>query len=512
MNDPTSRERRRLVAVSNRLPVVVEPDGEGWTIRPGSGGLVTALAPVLRHRGGMWVGWAGTTAPIDLGALLGPASVETGYDLHPIPLTAEQESLFYGGFCNEVLWPLFHDLQSRCNYVPAYWRAYLEVNRLYAGLVAARTRPRDFIWVHDYHLIPLGATLRELGIGQKMAFFLHTPFPPLDILMKLPWRGQIVRSLLEYDLVGFQTLRDRRNFLHCVTHFWPELRTTGRGQVLTLRLGEREVRIGSFPIGIDFEEFSGGAKKREVSEAAWYLHEKYADKKLILGVDRLDYTKGIPLRLEAFRTALRLYPELRGQVTMFQIVVPSRASVPEYQALKEEIEGLVGQINGEFADPGWVPIHHFYRSLSREELLSYYRACEIALVTPLKDGMNLVAKEYAAASVEEAGVLILSEFAGAAAQLHRGALIVNPNDVEATAAAIRDAVRMPGDEQRRRMRRLRDNVMRHDIYRWVDSFLQAALARHLADFPHIEEYRPEIARGPFDAGHHEESSNISPSS
>jgi len=493
MSGSNPADRRRLVAVSNRLPVVIEPEGDGWALRPGSGGLVTALAPVLRHRGGVWIGWAGTTAGVELAPLLGPASLETGYDLHAIPLSAEEESLFYGGFCNEILWPLLHDLQSRCNFDPAYWRAYLEVNQRYAETVAARIRPHDFIWVHDYHLIPLGGALRERGCGQKTAFFLHTPFPPVDILLKLPWRGQIVQALLQYDLVGFQTLRDRRNFLQCVLHFWPDLRTRGRGPVLTLGLGERDVRIGSFPIGIDFDEFSGAAQSREVAEAAWYMHEKYPDKRLILGVDRLDYTKGIPQRLEAFRTALRTYPELRERVTMLQIVVPGRAGVPEYQALKEEIEGRVGQINGEFASPGWVPIHYFFRSLSRQELLSYYRACEIALVTPLKDGMNLVAKEYVAACVDEVGVLILSEFAGAAAQLHRGALTVNPNDVEGMAAAIRRAFLMPAEEQRQRVRRMRENVRRNDIYRWVDGFLEAALARHLADFPPIEEYRPRVA-------------------
>ncbi len=464
----------RLVTVSNRLPVVVEQGEGGLEVRTGSGGLVTALAPILRHRGGIWIGWPGPTGEEGLEELLRTASADAGYELRPVLLSAAQVRLFYDGFCNEVLWPLFHDLQSRCVFRPEYWRSYQEVNRRFARAVTENVDPGDFVWVHDYHLLLFASALRELGRADRTAFFLHTPFPSVDILLKLPWRSQVLRAMLDYGLLGFQTMRDRRNFLECVLHFWPDVRTSGRGPVIDLHFEGRDVRLGAFPIGIDYREFASGAQAGEVEETVTWLRERYPGQQIILGVDRLDYTKGIPERLEAFRTALERYPELRGKVTLVQVAVPSRAAVPEYQSLRDTIEGLIGKINGEYTAPGWVPIHYLYRSLSREELLAYYRASDVALVTPLKDGMNLVAKEFCAANVDSSAVLVLSEFAGAASQLSRWALTVNPNDVEGMAEAIRSAVLMPPRERRHRMRRLRKNVKNYDIHRWVRNLLAAA--------------------------------------
>ncbi len=491
MND-TRHGGDRLVVVSNRLPVVVKKVGDMWTSMPGSGGLVSALAPVLRNRGGIWIGWSGTSEanPVTIGGLLQEAARHCGYSLKPVFLDQKDKDEFYHGFANEVIWPLFHDLQSHCNFAPRYWQAYNRVSRRFSDVIMQNTRPGDFIWIHDYHLMNVAQELRSRQVTARMGFFLHIPFPPPDIYMKLPWRFPILRALLEYDLLGFQTLRDRRNFLQCVRLIAPDLAITGKGQVVTIRAGSRELRVGTFPIGIDYQDFARGGKAEAVVRKARALHEDLPGRQVLLGVDRLDYTKGICHRFEAFRNALQRFPELHHRTTLVQVVVPSREDIPKYNDLKMEMERLVGEINGQFTQSGWVPIHYIFRSLSRTELLAYYRACEIALITPLKDGMNLVAKEFCAATPENDSVLILSEFAGAAAQLQKGALLVNPYGVEEVAETIARAIAMPSAERRTRMRKLKRFVRDYDIFWWVDSFLRAAIAKDLNDFPAPAEYIP----------------------
>ncbi len=475
----------RIVAVSNRLPVSLKREEGGWRIHPGSGGLVTALAPILRNRGGLWIGWPGTSEKIedDLKEVFESASVKEGYSLVPVTLTADEIRNFYYGFSNEIIWPLFHDLQTRCTFDPEYWYRYLDVNRKFARTVARNSRATDYIWVNDYHLMHLAHALRDIGAEQKTGFFLHIPFPAPDIFMKLPWREKILEALMEYDLIGFQTMRDRRNFLQCLNHFFKDAKVSGRGPVVTVTYKDRQFRVGNFPISIDYGGFANRASLREVADRAWYYHEAYPKRRIILGLDRLDYTKGIPERLAAFGNALLRFPELHQKVTLVQVVVPSREEVPEYQILKAHIEQLVSEINGRFTKEGWVPIHYMYRNLEDEELLAYYRASEIGLITPLKDGMNLIAKEYCACNIEENGVLILSEFAGAAAQLRREALTVNPYDIEGVADAIYQAFTMSKEERRSRMRKLRERIRRYDIFRWVDAFLLATFAKQLEDFP-----------------------------
>ncbi len=485
----------RLVVVSNRLPFIlsVQDDG-GCSLVPGAGGLVSALAPVLRNRGGMWIGWPGSTARNipDLDRVLLNATRDSGYTLQPVELGEEEKEKFYRGFSNEIIWPLFHDLQSDCNFDPSYWNVYRSVNSKFAQAILATHRDDDFVWVHDYHLMNVAHELRSNGLTSRIAFFLHIPFPPLDIFAKLPWRFQVLTSMLDYDLIGFQTLRDRRNFIQCARLLDPDLSLSGKGQVTTLNTREREVRLGAFPIGIDYTEFAKKAASGDVTAMADLLHKDLPNRQIILGIDRLDYTKGIRHRLEAFCRALQRFPDMHQRVTLVQVVVPSREDIPRYHEMRVEIERTVGEINGQFTQSGWVPIHYIFRNLTRVELLAYYRASHIALVTPLKDGMNLVAKEFCAARIDENGVLILSEFAGAAAQLQRGALIVNPYDVEDVAEAIHHAFIMPDGERHQRMRKMRRSVREYDIFRWVDSFLRAAIAKDLGDFPLPEEYVPHM--------------------
>ena len=483
----------RVIIVSNRLPIVVVKNESGnWNVEPGSGGLVTALAPVLKNRGGLWIGWPGTHAEegLNLNALLQQATHESGYSLKPVALSKEEVEKYYMGFSNEVLWPLFHDFVPFCNFNPEYWKFYLRVNRKFAEVVQTNSSGRDFIWIHDYHLIGVARELRDMGNESKLGFFLHIPFPPLDIFLKLPWRFQVLRLLMEYDLVGFQTLRDRRNFIQCVRTLMSDVQIQGKGQVIRLKTENREIRIGAFPISIDYHEFASMAKTESVAKEAWYIHENLPDVKIILGVDRLDYSKGIIEKLNAYRNALIRYPELQGKVILVQILVPSRRSIPMYSALKEEIEQLVGEINGQFTRSGWIPIYYRFQNLSRAELIAHYRTAEILLVTPSKDGMNLVSKEYCASNIEENGVVVVSEFAGVAAQFQKSAILINPYDIEGVADAVYRAFSMHKNERRSRMHKLRHSIRKSDIYWWVNSFLLAAIAKRLDNFPIIEDYVP----------------------
>lgn len=465
---------QRLIVVSNRLPVAaVRAKGGAWSLLPGSGGLVTALAPVLEARGGLWVGWPGLIGDKnhEVGPLLESFAQRQGYGLVPVSLTKAEHELFYLGFANEVLWPLFHDLQSRCTFVPEYWQAFLDVNRKFAVASSAAMQPGDMVWIHDYLLLGVGRFARELVPDARLGFFLHIPFPPPDIFSKLPWRTEVLRALLAYDLVGFQTVRDRRNFVACLRALLPEAVVRGRGNARYVLLQGQQTRAAAFPIGIDAESFSDLARRPDVAARAQKLQAEMGVEHLLLGVDRLDYTKGIPFKLEAVRRLLRARPDLHRRLALVQILVPSRSEIPEYLNQKAEVERLVGEINGELGQPGWTPIHYFCRSVDREELVAYYRAASVCLATPLKDGMNLVAKEYCACQTERRGVLVLSEFAGAAVQLADGALLVNPYDILGVAAAIARACEMPIEERKRRMVRLQRNIHAEDVHNWVDDFL-----------------------------------------
>jgi trehalose 6-phosphate synthase/phosphatase len=470
--------RDRLLIVSNRLPISIIRENTGrWQVQISSGGLVTALDPLLRSRGGLWIGWPGTLERANLDELLTVTARDLGYTLKPVSLARKEVNSYYFGFSNEIIWPLFHDLQTRCNFDPAYWNAYQAVNRRFAQVVAENITANDYIWVHDYHLMLVAKELRRMGVENKLGFFLHTPFPSPDIYAKLPWQAQILESLLEFDLVGFQTPRDRHNFLSCIEAIPKGFRVDARRKISMITTADRVIRVGSFPISIDFREFSRQASSEIVAEATRRLRETMPNQQLVIGVDRLDYSKGIPEKLRAFRYALEHYKSLRGRILLMQIVVPSREDIPEYQSLRAEIESLVSEINGKFTKIGWIPIHYMFQSFTRSELLAYYRAADIALITPLKDGMNLVAKEYCAANIEKSGVLILSQFAGAATQLGKNSLLVNPYDIEGVAAAIHRAYSMGVGERQRRMQKLRKSIARRDVFWWVDFFLRGNIAK-----------------------------------
>ena len=465
----------RMINVSNRLPVSLRKYAGGYRLERSSGGLATALDSAWSRQPGIWIGWAGnSTAKQPVDVLLARASRRRPYTLQPVELSEEEVAKFYSGFANEIIWPLFHDMPSRCNFDPEYWETYQKVNRRYAQEVEKTAKFEDFIWVHDYHLMLTAHYMREAGIKSRNGFFLHIPFPAPDVFEKLPWRDSILRGLLDFDVVGFQTDRDRNNFISCVQHLLPQVSIEAASPHVRARLQDRQATIGVFPISIDFDEFATQAARSDVAARCAEIRDRLPGNLVVLGVDRMDYTKGIPERLKSFRILLRRFPELRGQITLVQVVVPSREEIPDYKDLRLEVELLVSQINGEFTQPGWVPIHYMHRNLNRHELLAYYRAADIALITPLKDGMNLVAKEFCAAQVDERGVLIVSEFAGAASELRHGAILVNPNDFNEVAQAIHTAAGMAPEEKRSRMQLLSQIVKEHNVQRWTRSFLQAA--------------------------------------
>ncbi len=469
--------KQELVIVSNRLPLSFEKGPDGLRAKQSSGGLVTALEPLLREHGGIWVGSAGTEQdPRHVEQIreeLASLSQQHHYRYEPISLTPEEHAKYYEGFSNEIVWPLFHDLQSRCNFDPSYWEFYLRVNARFAECANKVAKNNSLIWINDYQLMQVAPSIRQNSLDARLVFFLHIPFPPPDIFEKLPWRRQVLEGLLAHTVVGLQTARDVRNLVACLRAFLPDISVTKKpGEIRLVRANGRETLIGAFPISIDFEDFERASDADDVRRRCAVLRAQHGkDMVTVLGIDRLDYTKGIPERLKAFGLFLEQHPELHRKTSLIQIVVPSRETIPGYQLLKAEIERLVTQVNGEFAEPGWVPINYIHRALPRTELLALYRTSRVAFITPLKDGMNLVAKEYCACRHENDGVLILSEFAGAATELKHGSMLVNPYDQSAVANALAEAVTMEEPEQRRRMTRLRNQIRKADLAAWLRCFM-----------------------------------------
>jgi trehalose 6-phosphate synthase len=450
-----------FVVVANRLPVDLEtlPDGTTeWRASPG--GLVTALAPMLRSRGGAWVGWPGVAdeAPEPF--------EEDGLKLHPVSLSEQDVEDYYEGFSNGTLWPLYHDVVAPPEFHRHWWQAYLRVNERFADAVAEVAAEGATIWVQDYQLQLLPAALRERRPDLRIGFFLHIPFPPVELFMQLPWRKRIIEGLLGADLVGFHTAGGARNFRALATRFTDA--TAERG---ALQYGRRTVRYGAFPISIDSKSLDELARTPEVQAEAKRIREDLGNPEhLILGVDRLDYTKGIEVRIRAFE---ELIADGRAEDTvMIQIATPSRERVEHYVQLRADVEQAVGRINGDYASVGHPVLHYLHQSLPREELVAFFVAADVMLVTPLRDGMNLVAKEYVASRGDLGGALVLSEFTGAAIEL-KDALLVNPHDIDGLKDAITAAFDMPTAERSKRMRTLHRQVLTHDVDRWARSFLDA---------------------------------------
>jgi trehalose 6-phosphate synthase len=459
----------RLVCISNR---VADPR------KTEAGGLAVALSGALQANGGLWFGWSGKVLP-EPGAT--PDSCEVvqqqagNVTLATVDLSQWDHAAYYLGYSNAVLWPVFHYRLDLADFDAGFIEGYRRVNQFFARKLLPLLRDDDIIWVHDYHLIPLANELRALGSRHRIGFFLHIPLPPPQIFAAIPAHDWLAQAWFAYDLVGFQSVADLQHFNAYIA---TEARAEDRdGDGLRWRAFGRTLRTAAFPIGIDVEEFDALTHAHEATEMYRRMREEYSRRQLLVGVDRLDYSKGLPHRLRAFRELLRRHPDNIRSATLIQIAAPSREDVNAYTDILRELESLAGSMNGDFGELDWIPVRYMHRTMARRRLPGLYRAARVALVTPLRDGMNLVAKEYVAAQdPQDPGVLVLSRFAGAVEQMREDAVLVNPYDSTATADAIQFALHMPLAERRRRHQNLMNTVRRFDVHWWCQAFLDELAA------------------------------------
>ena len=484
-----------FVVVANRLPVDLEtlPDGSTrWKRSPG--GLVTALEPILRGNKGAWVGWPGVP-DVDVDPI-----VEDGLDLYPVPLSARDVAEYYEGFSNAALWPLYHDVIVKPVYDRKWWATYVEVNRRFAEATAKVAAQGATVWIQDYQLQLVPKMLRMLRPDLTIGFFLHIPFPPVELFMQMPWRTEIVEGLLGADLIGFHLPGGAQNFLYLARRLAGQSTSRGtigvRSKFGVVQVGFRTVRVGAFPISIDSGQLDEMSRSKAIRDRAREIRAELGNpKNIMLGVDRLDYTKGIDVRLNALRELLeedRVDPE---ETVLVQLATPSRERVDSYVQMRSEIEQQVGRINGEYGRVGHPVVHYLHKPVPRDELVAFFVAADVMLVTPLRDGMNLVAKEYVACRADLGGALLLSEFTGAAAEL-RQAYLCNPHDLDSVKDAMAEALSQEREAGRRRMRALRRQVLTYDVDRWARAFLSALSHGEIAGAALMEEDEDESTEQP----------------
>ncbi|PWT82432.1 MAG: bifunctional alpha,alpha-trehalose-phosphate synthase (UDP-forming)/trehalose-phosphatase, partial [Blastocatellia bacterium] len=458
---------RRLLIVSNRLPITTEIIDGRIALSAASGGLATGLGAWHQRSAGVWIGWPGTVGRLSTAQrnALDVQLAERG--IVPVHLTRTEIRQYYDEFSNGVLWPVFHYLLDRIPLEGTTWDAYKRVNERFAERVAEQYRPGDLIWVHDYQLLLVPGILRRQLPDARIGFFLHIPFPAGEIFRTLPWRRAILEGLLGADLIGFHTYSYLEHFVRALSDL-----SGVEAEDRRVWVDDRQVRLGVFPMGIDTETFRQLASSPSVETRLQAIRHEARGRTTLLGVDRLDYTKGIPRRLLAMEMLLENDPSLRDRIWLIQVAVPSRETVPSYQEFRREIDGMIGRINGTYATPTSMPIHYLHQSVAQEQLVALYRRADVMLVTPLRDGMNLVAKEYIASRVDDDGVLVLSEFAGAAEELHE-AISVNAYDVRDLATKMGEALGMGSEERKLRMRAMRRRVTAHDVHRWATDFIRS---------------------------------------
>ncbi|WPR75495.1 bifunctional alpha,alpha-trehalose-phosphate synthase (UDP-forming)/trehalose-phosphatase [Algoriphagus sp. NG3] len=454
----------KTIIVSNRLPISLRHRNGRFEFKPSAGGLATGLGSIYKEGENIWIGWPGNTVDDP------EQRAEIILELHelkmaPVFLSREDVEEFYEGFSNETLWPAFHYFTQYMVYNPEHWEAYVRVNQKFCEAILKKAGPDDTIWIHDYQLLLLPQMLREVLPNATIAFFQHIPFPSYEIIRMIPWRKELLEGVCGADLIGFHTYDDMRHFLSAVGRITGLSNESGY-----IQAENRIINVDSFPMGIDYNKFAKQAKSKRTLRFVEEFGKQVEDQKLLLTIDRLDYSKGIPQRIQAFNQLLEQHKELHGKVSMIMIVVPSRDKVQSYKELKEEIDLLVGRINSEYSTLNWVPVHYFYRSFPFEELSAFYNMSDIALVTPLRDGMNLVCKEFVASKTDQTGVLILSEMAGASKEL-QDAILVNPNDRQGVVDAIFNALSMPQSEQIARMGSMQESLKKYDVFQWVKVFM-----------------------------------------
>jgi trehalose 6-phosphate synthase/phosphatase len=461
--DMPKTRKAGLILVSNRLPVTVRQDGGVVSLQQSGGGLATGLRGAREKRGGVWIGWPG-----DVTGTQNRAEVDRQLEeiaAVPVYLSRGEQKAFYEDFSNAAIWPVFHDLIEQLPQDILGWDTYQAVNQKFADAILARYQEGDIIWVNDYHLMLVPQMVRKALPRAVIGFFLHIPFPPPEVFRVLPPREELLTGLLGADLIGFHTRTYADNFLATAGPLLRR-RTTANG----LRAGRREVRVSAFPMGIDAESWVARARSTAVAKEVLALIQDAGKRKIVLGIDRMDYTKGIPRRIHAIERLLQLEPSLANELRFVQVAFPSRERIESYAGLRRQLNEAVGRINATFGTPRSLPLHLLQRSFSDDEVSALYCAADVMLVTPLRDGMNLVSKEYVASRLQDDGVLVLSEFAGAADEL-KEALFVNPYNTDSVVEAMKTAVDMPREEQVGRMTRLRQNVLKHDVHYWAETFL-----------------------------------------
>jgi len=463
-----SKTTERLLVVANRLPVSASRKAGELQFRQSPGGLAVGLSSLPDSIQRLWLGWPGVTnEKIRTDEKHKITEQLAAQDCHPVFLSRRQMDGYYQGFCNKTIWPLFHYFPRRSVYEVRFWRTYKQVNKAFCDEVMKVAKDGDSIWVHDYQLMLLPQLLRKKLPNSQISFFLHIPWPSFEIFRLLPWREQILNGLLGADLIGFHTYDYVRHFLSSTCRIVGLEHTLG-----DINVANRVVKVDAFPMGIDYEKYSRAIENPEVAKQANKIRRKIGKRKIILSVDRLDYSKGIIERLEAFDLFLSENPKYRGKVTLVMVAVPTRTGVEDYKELRSRLEQLVGRINGEYAKMGYIPVWYLYRSLPFDELTALYNVSDVALVTPLRDGMNLIAKEFVAAKADKPGVLVISEMTGAAGELGE-ALVVNACDKSAIVAAIKQALEMPQAEQLERNNVMQERLSRYNISRWSQEFLHA---------------------------------------
>lgn len=454
----------KVIIVSNRLPVKVIKSKGQLQFEQSAGGLATGLGTVYKEGDNIWIGWPGLF--LNKKAEKEKVTEELHKEnMHPIFLTETEIKEFYEGFSNETLWPTFHYFNQYVVYNEQLWEAYLQVNQKFCNEVLKHVDPGDTLWIHDYQLLMLPELIRQKRPEVSIGFFLHIPFPSYEMFRTLPWREEILKGMLGADLIGFHTYDDMRHFMSSVSRLTGI--SAGQGQIEHDR---RKIVVDSFPMGIDYNKYAEAAASEKTRQKIETFSGSLGKFRLILSIDRLDYSKGIPQRLKAFELFLEKYPQYRQKVSLIMIVVPSRDNVPKYKELKEEIDEMVGRINGNFGRVAWTPIHYFYRTYSLESLSAFYCMSDVALVTPMRDGMNLVCKEYIASKLDKKGVLILSEMAGSSKELS-DAILINPSDINKLIEALHKALTMPEQEQVKRNTEMQRSLQRYNIHHWVKLFM-----------------------------------------
>ncbi|WP_339874461.1 bifunctional alpha,alpha-trehalose-phosphate synthase (UDP-forming)/trehalose-phosphatase [uncultured Algoriphagus sp.] len=474
----------KTIIVSNRLPISLRHRNGRFEFKPSAGGLATGLGSIYKEGENIWIGWPGNT--VDDAEQRAEIILELNeLKMAPVFLSKEDVEEFYEGFSNETLWPAFHYFTQYMVYNPEHWEAYVRVNQKFCDAILKKAGPDDTIWIHDYQLMLLPQMLREVLPNATIAFFQHIPFPSYEIIRMIPWRKELLTGVCGADLIGFHTYDDMRHFLSAVGRITGLSNESGY-----IQAENRIINVDSFPMGIDYDKFAKQAKSKRTLRFVEEFGKQVEDQKLLLTIDRLDYSKGIPQRIQAFNQLLEQHKELHGKVSMIMIVVPSRDKVQSYKELKEEIDLLVGRINSEYSTLNWVPVHYFYRSFPFEELSAFYNMSDIALVTPLRDGMNLVCKEFVASKTDQTGVLILSEMAGASKEL-QDAILVNPNDRQGVVDAIYNALSMPETEQVTRMKSMQESLKKYDVFQWVKVFMDR--------LEHVKQKQEELTSKDVDA-------------